>query len=178
MPSQSLAELRELVGTTRITTVDLTVEAGKVAEFASAIKDDNPVYRDESVATERGYDAIPAPLTFARTVLFPRYRPAGVDSYRGFDLGFESEYSVHGEQRYAFERPLVVGDVLTGRTTLTDVFQREGSRGGTMTFAVLETEYTDADGDLVLSEESTIIETGGAIRDADETDDREANADG
>lgn len=171
MPSRSLTELQELVGTTHVTTEDLTVEAGKVAEFARAINDHNPVYQDKSVAIERGYDGVLAPLTFTRTVLFPRYRPAGVDSYRGFDLGFENEYSVHGEQHYDFERPLLVGDVLTGRTTLTDVFQREGSRGGTMTFAVLETKYTDADGDLVLIEESTIIETSGAILDADETGD-------
>lgn len=171
MPSRSLAELRGLVGTTIVTTENLTVEAGKVTEFARAITEDNPVYRDESVATERGYDTIPAPLTFTRTVLFPRYRPEGVDSYRGFDLGFENEHSVHGEQHYEFERPLLVGDVLTGKTTLTDVFQREGSRGGTMTFAVLETEYTDGDDDLVLIEESTIIETDGAILDADGVDD-------
>ncbi|MFC7318664.1 FAS1-like dehydratase domain-containing protein [Halomarina halobia] len=168
MPSRSLAELEALVGTSVVTAEDLTVEAGKVEEFARAIGDDNPVYREEAVAADRGYDAVPAPLTFTRTTLFPRYRPAGVDSYRGFDLGFDPEYSVHGEQAYEFERPLLVGDVLTGTTTLTDVFRRDGSRGGTMTFAVLETEYRDADGELVVTEEATIIETGGAI--AEEVD--------
>lgn len=170
MPSRPLEELQELVGTSIVTTENLVVEAGKVKEFAHAITDDDPVYRDESVASERGYDAVPAPLTFTRTVLFPRYRPDGVESYRGFDLGFEKEYSVHGEQHYEFERPVQVGDVLTGTTTLTDVFQREGSRGGAMTFAVLETEYTDTDGDLVLVDRSTIIETDGSIEDEGEVD--------
>jgi hydroxyacyl-ACP dehydratase HTD2-like protein with hotdog domain len=51
------------------------------------------------------------------------------------------------------------GDVLTGVTTLSDIYQRDGSRAGTMTFAVLETEYTDEDGDLVVTERRTIIET-------------------
>lgn len=170
MPSRSLETLQDMVGTSVVTTEDLVVEAGKVEEFARSIKDENPVYREKSVARDNGYETVPAPVTFTRTVLFPWYRPEGVETYRGFDLGFDEEYSVHGEQHYRFERPLLVGDVLTGTTTLTDVFQRDGSRGGTMTFAVLETEYTDEDGKLVLVDESTIIETGGAIEDGGEVD--------
>ena len=163
MPSKSLAELKSLVGTSKVTIEDLTVEAGKVAEFARSIGDSNPVYRDAELAKERGYEAVPAPLIFTRTKLFPRYRPESVDDYVGIDLGFDGQRTVHGEQHYAFERPLYVGDVLTGTTTLTDVFERDGARGGTMTFAIIETEYTDESGDTVLYEESTIIETGGAI---------------
>lgn len=163
MPSQPLEKLQSLVGTSVVTTEGLTVEAGKVEEFARSIKDDNPVYCAGSTAEQRGYEAVPAPLTFTRTKLFPRYRPKGIDDYHGFDLGFDRRRTVHGEQRYEFERPLYVGDVLTGTTTLVDVFQREGSRGGTMTLAVFETEYTGESGELVLSEESTVIETEGAI---------------
>ncbi len=165
MPTRPLSELEAMVGETRTTTEGLLVEAGKVEEFARSLHDDNPVFRDEEVAENRGYEAVPAPLTFTRTVLFPRYRPDGVDTYRGFELGFEREYSLHGEQGYEFERPLLVGDELSGETTLTDVFERDGRRGGTMTFAVFETEYTDTDGELVLTERSTVIETAGAVDD-------------
>ena len=99
---------------------------------------------------------------------FPRNREA---EGRGFDLGFRQEYLIHGEQAYEVERPLQVGDVLTGTTTLTDVYQREGSRGGTMTFAVLETEYATRDGEVVMTASSTVIETGGAIDPDGEDDD-------
>lgn len=160
MPEKSIEELESLVGTSVVTVENFEIEAGKVEEFARAVHDDDQVHRDEDVATERGFDGIPAPLIFERVSAFPRYRT--VERY-GIELGFREEYTIHGEQAYEYERPLVVGDVLTGTTTLTEVYEREGSRGGTMTFAVLETEYTDEDGELVLTARSTAIETAGAI---------------
>lgn len=163
MPSKSLEELKDMVGESRQTIEGLEIEAGKVEEFSRAVKDPNPVRRDEDAA--EGFEAIPAPITFTRTAFFPRYQPEGVDSVRPFDLGFDRKYSVHGEQVYEFERPVHVGDTLTGEVTLTDVYQREGSRGGQMTFAEFELTYTDQNGDLVLTERTTVIETGGAIDD-------------
>jgi len=172
VPTKSIADLKAQVGESRETVEDLAVEAGKVEEFARAVGDDNPAHRNAEAAGDQGFEAIPAPLTFLRTSYFPRHRPPGIDERFGFDLGFRSEYVVHGEHAYEFERPVRVGDVLSGTTTLTDVYQREGGRGGTMTFAVFETAYRDQDGDLVCTERLTRIETGGAIDDgADEEDD-------
>lgn len=165
MAKKSMDELESLVGTSVVTVEEFEIEAGKVEEFARSVKDDDPVYRDEAVAKERGFDAIPAPLTFERVSMFPRYRT--VEKY-GIDLGFQEEYTIHGEQAYEYERPLVVGDVLTGTTTLAEVYERDGKRGGTMTFAVLETEYTDEDGEVVLTARSTAIETAGAIAAGDD----------
>lgn len=160
MPTKTLAELESMVGTSVVTVEGFEIEAGKVEEFARAVKDDNPAHRSRAAASEQGFDSIPAPLTYARVSDFPRYRAV---EGRGIDIGFERAYSIHGEQTYEFERPLKVGDVLTGTTTLTDVYQRDGSRGGTMTFAVLETEYRDDDGELVVTDRATVIETAGAI---------------
>lgn len=167
MPEKSLDDLESLVGTTVQTVEGFEIEAGKVEEFARAIKDDDPVYRDPEVAQERGFERVPAPPTFERVAMFPRYRT--VEKY-GIDLGFREQYTIHGEQAFEYERPLMVGDVLSGTTTLTDIYEREGGRGGTMTFAVLETEYTDQHGELVVTATATAIETAGAIE-AGETDD-------
>lgn len=168
MPTKLIEELEAQVGTSVRTVEDLRVEAGKVEEFARAIRDDNPAHRDEAAAADQGFDSVPAPLTFTRTAYFPRYRPEDIDENLGFDLGLRSEYLVHGEQEYEFERPVEVGDVLTGTTTLTDVYQREGRRGGTMTFAIYETEFRDQDGELVCTTRLTRIETGGAIDEGDD----------
>lgn len=176
MPTRPLSELEALVGESRVTVEDFRIEAGKVEEFARAITDPNPVSRDEAAARAAGLERIPAPLTYARVSRFPRYRTTDDDTY-GFDLGFRPEYVLHGEQAYAYERPLFVGDVLTGTTTLADVFQREGGRAGTMTFAVYETEYRDESGDLVLTDRATAIETDGAVDDENGGDD-EDDADG
>ena len=43
------------------------VEEGKVAEFAKAVRDDNPAYRDRAAAARQGFAGIPAPLTFVAT---------------------------------------------------------------------------------------------------------------
>jgi len=156
-----------MVGTSVVTVEDFAVEAGKVEEFARAVKDDNPAHRDADAAAAQGFDRVPAPLTFERVSSFPRYRTA---EGMGIDIGFREEYAIHGEQSYEIERPMQVGDVLTGETTLTDVYQRDGGRGGTMTFAELETEYTDQDGETVMVARATAIETAGAI-DAEVEDD-------
>jgi acyl dehydratase len=167
MPEKSIEELESLVGTSVVTVEEFAVEAGKVEEFARAVKDDNPAHRDAEAAEAQGFDRIPAPLTFERVSSFPRYRAV---EGRGIDIGFEQEYAIHGEQSYEIERPMQVGDVMTGETTLVDVYQREGNRGGTMTFAELETEYTDQDGETVMTATATAIETAGAI-DAEGGDD-------
>ncbi len=174
MPTKPLAELEAMVGDSHRTVEGFRVEAGKVAEFARAITDPNPVFRDESVARERGFDAVPAPLTYPRVKRFPRYRAddgAAIDEgHYGFDLGFRPEYVLHGEQAYEYARPLLAGDELTGTTTLTDIYQRDGGRAGTMTFAVLETEYRDQSGELVLTDRATAIETEGAVDDDSESE--------
>ncbi|WP_455449856.1 FAS1-like dehydratase domain-containing protein [Natrinema thermotolerans] len=164
MPNRPIEELEAMVGDTTVTAEAFRIEPGKVEEFARAITAEDPVFRDESVAAERGHDRVPAPLTYSQVARFPRYTPADVDG-KGFDLAFQPEYVIHGEQAHEYERPVYVGDVLEGTTTLADVFQREGGRAGTMTFAVLETEYRTPDGELVLTDRSTAIETEGAIDD-------------
>lgn len=160
MPEKSIEELEAMIGESAVTVEDFQIEAGKVEEFARAIFEDNPAFRDPEEAEEQGFDRVPAPLTYTRVSTFPRYRAV---EGRGIDIGFRREYAIHGEQAYEYERPVAVGDVLTGTTTLTDVYQREGSRGGTMTFAELETEYRDAEDELVVTERATVIETAGAI---------------
>lgn len=164
MPRRDVDALETLVGESHVTVDGLTVEAGKVEEFARAVGDDNPAHRDEAAASEQGHGAIPAPLTFTRVARFPRYQTyddENAGEYMGFDFGLRREHALHGEQRYEFKRPVYVGDTLTGTTNFEDVYQREGGRGGTMTFFELTTEYRDQDGDLVVTEHLTLIETAG-----------------
>ncbi|PSP76731.1 dehydratase [Halobacteriales archaeon QS_3_64_16] len=153
-------ELEDLIGETRTTIEGLRVEAGKVEEFARAIGDNDPLYRDRAAARTRGFAGIPAPLTFTRTSRFPRYRTG-----EAIDLGFRHEDTLHGAQAYEYERLPVVGDRLRGETTFVDLTEREGKRGGAMTFAELETVYFDQDDERVLSERATVIETDGAVAD-------------
>lgn len=168
MPTKPLSKIKTKIGKSKRTVENFEVEAGKVEEFARALRDENPIYRNREAARSAGYEDIPAPPTFTRVSYFPRYRPDGIDENLGFDLGLQSENVLHGEQEYEYARPLIVGDVLSGVTTLVDVFQSEGSRGGIMTFCVYETEYRDQDGELVVTERVTRIETGGDAEEGEE----------
>jgi acyl dehydratase len=161
MPHVPLKELRDRVGQTKTSVTDMTIEPGKVQEFAAAIKSDNPVYRSETTAQERGLDAVPAPLSFIRSSYFPRYRPEGVGTslVDVFDLGFDDRYLVHGGHEFEFRRPLYVGDTITGVSELADIYQREGRDENTLTLAVVETAYRKDDDELVFTERATFIET-------------------
>ncbi len=167
MPTRPIAELRSMVGESKRPVEGLTVEAGKVEEFARALKTDNPAYRSREAARAQGFERVPAPITFLRTALFPRYGPGetttGADRFPlGFDIGFDLRYRVHGGQEYEIERPLYVGDRVDGTTTLVDVSQR-ALDDGTLTLLVLETEYTDQHEDLLATERKTILEAPGGI---------------
>ncbi|WP_243637851.1 FAS1-like dehydratase domain-containing protein [Natrarchaeobius oligotrophus] len=157
MPERSLAELEAMVGTSRTVVDGFRVEAGKVAEFARAIGCESPVYYDEDAANAAGLEGIPAPTTFLRTSVFPRYRREGADRDPVFDLGFDAAREVHGEHAFEFERSIYVGETLTGTATLVDVYEREGT-DGTMTLAVQELEYATESGEPVATEEMTVIE--------------------
>jgi acyl dehydratase len=161
MGDLDLEEQKEKVGNSKRTVKGMEIEKGKVAEFANAINNENPVYRDEEAAREAGHPAIPAPPTFLMIKGFPRNRREGIPEGMPFEMGFDLERVLHGEQEFEFERPVYVGDTLSGEATLTDVYQRDGGQGGTMTFAIVETEYRNQDDELVAIDRATIIEQGG-----------------
>lgn len=162
MSERTITRLEPRIGDSIQSVEGFTIEGGKVAEFAAALGDDDPIYRDSEAATERGHDRRPAPPTFTRTAMFPRYRPEGAHRL-GLDIGFDIRYELHGEQSYRFTRPVYVGDTLSATTTLIDAYEREGRQGGVMTFAILETEFIDEDGNPVVTERQTVIETDGSV---------------
>lgn len=50
MPEIPLDERKEKVGKSEVRVEGFTIEAGKVEEFARAVKSDDPVHRDEATA--------------------------------------------------------------------------------------------------------------------------------
>jgi acyl dehydratase len=89
----------------------------KIREFADAIGDPNPAYRDRAAAQALGYPDVIAPPTFA-IVYSMRLAERAV-----FDPALGLDYSrvVHGEQRFVAHRPICAGDVLTGTATIESI---------------------------------------------------------
>ena len=137
----------------------MRIEYGKIREFAMAIKDDNPIYFDETFAQEEAGGVL-APPTFTMTQAF-------WGRGEGPKLDLDYRRLLHGEQEFEYVRPIRAGDVLTGVGKITDVYKKPGKRGGEMTFAVLETEYRNQKGEVVLYSRSTLIETAKPVEKKD-----------
>ena len=90
------------------------VGRAKIAEFAGAIGDPSPVYRDVDAARALGHPDVIAPPTFAIVVSL------GAANVVLDDPEVELDYSrvVHGEQRFTHHRPIRAGDRLVATTTI------------------------------------------------------------
>jgi acyl dehydratase len=89
----------------------------KIREFAEAINDPNPVYRDRAAAQALGYADVIAPPTFAITLTLP----AGGQVIRDPEFCIDYSRVVHGEQRFVHHRPIVAGDLLQVVVTVEDI---------------------------------------------------------
>jgi hypothetical protein len=131
---------------------DVHVERGAIREFARAMQSDNPAYE--------GPGAI-VPPTFLNTA--HRWAPEGARVAHGF----ERARLLHGEQEFVFHGPPPrVGAVLHAREYVADRYEKQGSRGGTMRFAVIVTEFRDDAGALVAEARSTLIERAAKPKEA------------
>ena len=130
------------------------VERGKIREFADAIGDPNPIYRDPAYA-----GGILAPPTLLRTFLYePR---AAADALKVKDWS----YIVHGEQEFEYFAPILAGDVLTAEERIVSVTEKESRRAGRLQIAVIETVFHNQRGEKVQVARRTIVETSQRIRD-------------
>ena len=138
---------------------EMVVERGKVREFATATKSSNPAYHEDPAPV--------SPPTFLVTSTFwtpAAMRPGGslfrkvnLDMRRVLDGG--REFVFHGP-------PPKAGTKLTAQNRVEDIYEKEGKRGGTMTFVETVTEFRDPEGKLVAEARSTAIETGQAPTEA------------
>ena len=123
----------------------------KIAEFATAIGDPNPVYRDRDAAVAAGYPDVIAPPTFPIVVTMAASGQAIADP----GLGINYALVVHGEQRFSYARPLRAGDVVTAQSTIESI--REVGRNVMMT---TRTELRTVDGEHLVTAFSTLVERG------------------
>jgi hypothetical protein len=130
---------QSLVGRDFPPTQPYRVSAEKVRELAEA-------------TGSAGYDsASPVPATFPIVMAF--------DAMNAFlaDIGVELHRIVHGEQRFAYERPITVGDELTATLSVASLRQIGGND-----IIGTRSEIRDAGGDLVCTTTATLVHRGGA----------------
>jgi hypothetical protein len=131
----------------------MVVEEGKIAEFARAVHSSHPEHFQQE-------DSIVPPTFFMAAA---HWQPPESTAIRGVDI--DRNRVLHGEQEFVFHtEPPRAGAVLTGQQRIDRVFQKQGKRGGTMTFFCLVTDFTDESGRLVAESRTTILETGSDVQ--------------
>ena len=123
----------------------------KIAEFATAIGDSSPLCRDRAAAQAAGYPDVVAPPTFAIVITAANSARLIADP----DLGVNYAMVVHGEQSFAYDRPLRAGDVVVAQTTIESIKQVRS-----LTTMATATEITTVDGEHVCTAHSTLVERG------------------
>jgi acyl dehydratase len=125
----------------------------KIREFASAIGDPNPLYRDVDAARGAGYPDVIAPPTFAVVLTLP----AGHQVVSDPDLGIDYSRVVHGEQRFVHRRPIRAGDELQVVVTVDNIRVAAGND-----MVTTRADVSTLDGEEVLTAYSTIVARGTA----------------
>lgn len=123
----------------------------KIREFADAIGDPNPVYRDAGAARTAGHLDVIAPPTF------PIVITAKIGEQVIFDpeLGLDYTKVVHGQQRFVVVRPVRAGDRLTGVLTVDDITAAAGND-----LISTRVDLVTEDGEPVVTAYSTLVARG------------------
>ena len=134
------------------------VEAGHIMLFARAVGDANQIYYNEDYAGSTEPGGIIAPPTFVQSsAQFEEdysLRPVIGEPWFGSakePTGGGGGTGLHAEQHYEYHRQLRPGDVLHARVSSGKTWEREGRRGGKLTFSETTIEYLDQNDELVIT---------------------------
>ncbi|MFJ8072481.1 MaoC family dehydratase N-terminal domain-containing protein [Streptomyces sp. NPDC096176] len=114
---------QSFVGRTYPPTAPYEVGREKIREFAEAVGDANPAYTDREAARALGHADVIAPPTFAFTITFKAAEQVIQDP----QLGLDYSRVVHGDQKFAYARPMRAGDRLSVTSTIEAVKSLAGN---------------------------------------------------
>lgn len=137
-----------LVGRTYSTSVPYEVGREKIREFADAVGDPNPAYRDPDAARALGHPDVVAPPTFPIVVAFSLLNQLFTDPSTGLAL----HRVAHADQRFTYTRPVRGGDRLVGTLTIERIRHVAGAD-----LISTRTEITGVDGDPVCTAFASIV---------------------
>ena len=148
-----MAVTADLTGTAYPATEPYLVGREKVREFARAVGSTDPLSLDPAAAAAAGFADVVAPPTFAVVLQDATLAQLLADESSGMDFS----RVVHGEQRFVSSRPIVAGDLLTARMTVTEVKTLGGNA-----MVTAESAISDHEGRHVVTAISTLVVRGDA----------------
>jgi acyl dehydratase len=128
----------------------LPIERTRLQFFAKAIGETDPVYTDAAAARDAGYADLPAPPTF----LFAAELDSGASNQLLDDLQIPLSKLLHGEQSFSYHLPACVGDTVTVRSTISDIYDK---KNGALEFVVKTSRATNQRDELVAELRTVIV---------------------
>ena len=128
----------------------LPIERTRLRFFAKAIGETRAVYTDEAAARQAGYADLPAPPTF----LFAAELDSGAIDVLLQQLQIPLAKLLHGEQSFTYHRPACVGDTITVRSRIDDIYEK---KNGALEFVVKSSRATNERGELVAEMRSVLV---------------------
>ncbi|MEV0847745.1 MaoC family dehydratase N-terminal domain-containing protein [Streptomyces sp. NPDC049954] len=95
----------------------------KIREFARAVGDPNPAYTDPEAARALGHADVIAPPTFVFAITYQAAALVVQDP----QLGLDFSRVVHGDQKFAYTRPVRAGDRLSVTSTIDGIKSLAGN---------------------------------------------------
>ncbi|MEU8232848.1 MaoC family dehydratase N-terminal domain-containing protein [Actinoplanes sp. NPDC048791] len=142
---------QSFVGRSWPATAPYLVGREKIREFAAAIGATDAEYHDPEAARAAGYPDVVAPPTFPVVITMAASRQIVADPA----LGLDYSRVVHGDQKFAYTRPVVAGDSLVCVNTVDEITSRGGHD-----FLTTRTEVTTEAGEPVVTVWSKLVQRG------------------
>jgi acyl dehydratase len=139
------------VGRTYPPSAPYLVGREKIREFATAIGATDAAHHDPAAARALGYADVVAPPTFPVVVTMTTSRQIVDDP----ELGVDYSRVVHGDQRFAYARPVVAGDALVCVNSVDEIISRGGHD-----FLTTKTEVSTEAGEPVVTVWSKLVVRG------------------
>ena len=134
-------------------TASYLVGREKVREFSRAVLATSPINSDVDAARAAGYADVVAPPTFA--IVLQQFTLDQLVAVP--DSGIDMTHIVHGEQRFAYSRPIVAGDELTATLAVTSIKTLGGNA-----MVTAESTIVDTTGTHVVTATSVLVVRGDA----------------
>ena len=157
METPTAAGLLPILGVPKVRQYEVT--ARDIRHFAQAIGEEDPVHFDEDYARTTRYGGIVAPPLFCQMFMFEDLPPGALPADGSpveLDVPVPAHRTVGGASSYEIFQRVRAGDRITARSTLRDVYTKEG-RSGTLYFILVETEFSNQKNELVARETATYI---------------------
>ncbi|MFF2650895.1 MaoC family dehydratase N-terminal domain-containing protein [Streptomyces sp. NPDC058045] len=139
---------QSFVGRSYPPTAPYEVGREKIREFAAAVGDTNPAYTDREAAGALGHPDVIAPPTFVFSITFAAAGQVVQDP----QLGLDYSRVVHGDQKFAYRRPVRAGDLLTVSSTIEGIKSMAGND-----ILDIRGDVHDADGELVVTSWTKLV---------------------